>query len=210
MLSLYLELSFQPNWVCIQTTLGRGGFWRAPDNLPASRLLLEDLQEKVMITTTILAAGEVLPRYKVNMIMLEMILAVAMDIVRWRRRDDLTDMIKMMMVIVTIPRSPHGGSSGWSEMCIPSVSATSAKFARQLLLSWGQHCLTTDWWWQFLHVEVTFNHAFNKEHDNLDGVVSFTNQIILVLLHSFVRRTQLKNAFYINIRKVTQQQWNIS
>ena len=44
--------------IIIQITLGRGDFWRAADNLPAKRPLLEGLHKKVMIIPT----GEVVVR----------------------------------------------------------------------------------------------------------------------------------------------------
>ena len=46
--------------IIVELTLWREGFQRAPDNLPALRLLLEGLQQKEMISTT-KVTSEVMP-----------------------------------------------------------------------------------------------------------------------------------------------------
>ena len=57
------SLFFKP-WslimIIVELTLWREGFQRAPDNLPALRLLLEGLQQKEMISTT-KVTSEVMP-----------------------------------------------------------------------------------------------------------------------------------------------------
>ena len=42
-------------------------------------------------------------------------------------------MIKTGVLLIALPRSPQGGSSGWREICIASLSATSANLPWQLI-----------------------------------------------------------------------------
>ena len=46
---------------------------------------------------------------------------------------DDSDDLKTGVLLIALPRSPQGGSSGWREICIASLSATSANLPWQLI-----------------------------------------------------------------------------
>ena len=61
------------------------------------------------------------------------LLNLTIPLILWHAIFDDSDDLKTGVLLIALPRSPQGGSSGWREICIASLSATSANLPWQLI-----------------------------------------------------------------------------